>query len=236
MLLNSLFLEVLSTRNMRIKIIAFDLDGTLINAYEAVAVALKRVLREYGLLEADDLTIQRNVGWGERILLSAFLPEDILDEAQKKYHKYHGEALPETVKFLPGAEELLKALKEKDYSLVIATNRPVWSTDIILDCLKVKNDFTYILSGEQVSKMKPDPEILLHILEKYELSKDEMLYVGDMTVDAITGNAAGVKTVVVTTGSSTREEIEEEKPFKVIDNVYETLDILEEMKMQQAKS
>jgi len=218
-----------------IKLIAFDLDGTLINAYQAVATALNRLLHEFGFDSAEDEVIQRHVGWGQRKLLGAFLPEQLLDEAEPKYQEYHGEELPKKVKFLPGAKELLDVLSGNGYRLIVATNRPIWSTTIILDCLQIKNAFDFVLSGEQVARFKPEPDIIYTILDKYQADKDELLYVGDMTVDAITGNAAGVRTVVVTTGSSTREEIALQKPYKIVDNVLDVARIVEEINDGKSK-
>jgi len=210
--------------------VIFDLDGTLVNAYHAVAVALNRVLRELEIKEADDHTIQRSVGWGERHLLGCFVCEEKLDKAVELYRKYHKETLPEKTIFLPGAAELLKTLKEEGFSLNIATNRPVWSTSIILDCLGTTELFDIVLSGEEVNKQKPEPDVLNKVIEKLGIGKEDALYVGDMTVDAQTGSAAGVDTVIVTTGSSTKDEIAAENPLRIIDNVIEVKSILDEMK------
>jgi phosphoglycolate phosphatase len=210
-----------------IKLIIFDLDGTLVNAYKAVAVSVNKVLSDLNIPEADDATIQREVGWGERKLLNAFISDDLLDNAVAMYRKYHKQALSGNTFFLSGAKELIDIICKRGYTLAVATNRPVWSTKEILDCLGIRDRFKIVLSGEQVKNQKPAPDIIFDILEKLSVKKGEALFVGDMTVDAQTGNAAGVKTVIVTTGSSTREEIERESPFKIVDNVYDVVSIVE---------
>ena len=70
-----------------------------------------------------------------------------------------------------------------------------------------------------VKKQKPEPEILEKILSKFSLGPDQALFVGDMTVDVETGNNAGVATIAVLTGSSTKEEIASLKPFQSISNI-----------------
>ena len=209
-----------------LKLIIFDLDGTLVNAYDAVAVALKRILLEFDLPIASDDAIQRSVGWGERHLLGCFVPEEKLDQAVELYRQYHKEAIPGNTRFLPDADKLIKELEAKGYALAIATNRPVWSTAIILKHLQIDSKFEFVLSAEQVDKHKPEPDILFSVLGQLSFTKEEALYVGDMTVDAKTGNAADVKTVIVTTGSSTREEIARELPFAIIDNVLNVLEFV----------
>jgi len=211
-----------------IKLIIFDLDGTLVNAYDAVALALNKVLQDLNIPQVDDLTIQRSVGWGEGHLLGCFVPDARLDEAVALYRNYHKELLPDNVRFLPSAKELVEGLKKKQFTLAVATNRPIWSTTIILETLNIKDEFALILSGENVEKQKPEPDVILEVVNRLSYKKEEALYVGDMTVDAKAGRAAGIKTVIVTTGSSTEEEIAQENPSKIVSDVYKVIEFIEE--------
>jgi len=212
----------------QIQLVVFDLDGTLVDAYEAVASSLNRALNKLNLPSVDDESIKRNVGWGERSLLGAFVSQENLDAALLIYREEHRKALSVSTKFMPGALELLSALKEKKYKLAIATNRPGWSTTIILKYLKIDHFFDYVLSADDIKAPKPSGEILLRVMEKLLTSAEDTLYVGDMTIDIETGNNAGVRTISVVTGSSTEQEIRDLKPFKIILNIVEVLDILEQ--------
>ena len=69
----------------------------------------------------------------------------------------------------------------------------------------------------------------MRILHKFSLDPEQALYVGDMVVDVQAGNNAGIKTVAVTTGSSTREEIAESSPHAIIGNVSEAAVIVDEL-------
>ena len=88
--------------------------------------------------------------------------------------------------------------------------------------------FDCILCGDNVEKPKPSGEILARILDRFSLAPEEALYVGDMAIDVQAGRDAQVPTLAVSTGSSTREELEAEKPFRVSDSIKEVLDVLEE--------
>ena len=213
----------------KVRLVIFDLDGTLINAYPAVERSINYVLKKAGCDPVDTETIKRTVGWGDRHLVETFTGPEKINKAIVLYRRHHKKALEKDTTLLPGAKRLLQILKKNGYKLAIASNRPAVYTNIVLEYLDIKKYFDRVLCGDKSARPKPHPDIILELLEKFGLKKSESLYVGDMTIDMQTGKRAGVKTVIVTTGSSTREDILKLKPFKVISNVYEVNDVLEKI-------
>jgi len=211
----------------KIKIIIFDLDGTLVDAYRAVASSVNYSLGKMGYPSIDDGTIKRRVGWGDRNLIQSFVQEDEIDKILSIYRQHHAAALKSGTTFLPGAKELLDKLKNSDYLLAIASNRPTRFTQIVLKHLRIDDYFEHVLCADKVRNAKPAPDLLMQILEKFSLSPDEAIYVGDMAIDIETGHGAKVRTVAVVTGSSTQEEIVSLKPFRIIRNISEVADIVE---------
>lgn len=204
-----------------VKLFIFDLDGTLVDAYPAIISSFNYTMEKMELSLQDDLTIRRAVGWGNGNLLRPFVGEERLEEARDIYRKHHHRELKKTTRLLPGAKRLLNKLKRKNYQLAIASNRPEYSSKIILRHLKADEYFDYILCGDKIANPKPAPDILKKILEKFDLSPREAVYVGDMTVDVLTGKRAKVRTVAVVTGSSTKSEVRKLQPFKLIDRLTE---------------
>jgi len=180
-------------------------------------------------LACDDDTIKRTVGWGDRHLVGTFVAQDNLDKAMSIYRQHHARALKAGTTFLPGAQKLLIKLKAEGYSLAVASNRPTRFTHIVLKHLRIDQTFDYVLCGDKVTHPKPAADILEKVLAKFSLAPNEVVYIGDMTIDVQTGHKAGVKTVIVLTGSSTREEIACLKPFRIIDHVLEAAEIVEEL-------
>jgi phosphoglycolate phosphatase len=203
----------------KLKAVIFDLDGTLVNAYQAVERSMNYALVQSGFKKVPALTIKRSVGWGDRQLIERFVGEEHAPRVLKIYRQHHKESLKTGVKFLAGAERLIKELRGRDYILAIATNRPQRFTRIILDVLNIEDHFDYVLCADKIERPKPHPDMLQAILKKYDLHTREALYVGDMTIDVQTGNSAGVKTVAVLTGSSTPKEISAMKPYKIIPRI-----------------
>jgi len=212
----------------KIKLIIFDLDGTLVDAYQAVAASLNHALKSFGYPAIDDLTIKRSVGWGDKNLISKFVPAEDVDRVLSVYRSHHRSALKSGTKFLPGAKQVLVQLKNEGFKLAIASNRPSRFTHIILKHLDVQSHFAAVVCADQVGAPKPAPDCLDRILKTCRIGPEEALYVGDMTIDIETGKNAGVSTVGVITGSSTEEEIRSLNPNWIIYHISELRQVLEE--------
>jgi phosphoglycolate phosphatase len=210
----------------KFKMVIFDLDGTLVNAYKAVYSSINFALTKSGFAPVSAQIVKRSVGWGDRHLIEGFVGKESAPPVLKRYRRHHAQALKNGVTFLPGAKALIADLNRQGYLLAIATNRPKRFTKIILKDLGLARLFDYVLCGDEVKRPKPHPGMLLQILKKFHLSRQDALYVGDMTIDAETGRAAKVVTVAVLTGSSTEDEIKVYKPFRIIKKISQIREII----------
>jgi len=198
------------------KLAIFDLDGTLVDAYKAVQISFNVALEALGYPSLDLQMIRKNVGWGERILISRFVKEEDIDEVIFLYQQHHEDALKLGVQVLPYAKELLTFLKKSGITLAIASNRSERFTRIILEHKQLLPYFDYLLCGDKVKNPKPAPDMLNKICDKFHCTSQEAVYIGDMVVDVQAGRRASIKTIAVTTGSSTSEEILAENPFACV--------------------
>jgi len=179
-----------------------------------------------GLRKQTNIVIKRAVGWGDRALLSPFVKRAQLDRALVIYRRHHRKSLLKKVFFMPYAKNLLRYLHKKKYKLAIATNRPNRFTHILLKNLGIEKYFDYILCKDQIRFGKPHPSIINKILRKIKVNKNQVLYVGDMTIDIRTGKKAKVKTFAVATGSSTIGELGKEHPDYLEKNLAKLFKIL----------
>ncbi len=201
------------------KLFIFDLDGTLINAYPAIVESMNHTLRRMNHPEAEPERIIRSVGMGNDGLLKRFFSEAEVPEARQIYREHHRVNLAGKISLLPGALELLRSLKANGKLLAVASNRPKETAFLLIKTLEIETYFDRVLTGEEVPEPKPAPDIIKALLEYFRVSPEEAVYVGDMDIDAQTGTAAGVKTIIVTTGSSGREEIEAAGPDIILDSL-----------------
>ena len=208
------------------KLIIFDLDGTLVNAYPAIISSFNYTMQKLGYPKKDPLTIRRAVGWGDENLLKPFLKTEDLSKALLIYRTHHKIALVKDSYLFPKVKMVLARLQDKSYRLAVASNRPTRFSWILIRHLKLEKYFDYVLCADKLKHIKPHPEILNKIMQKFSLKPERTLYVGDMAIDAQAARRAQVKTVIVTTGSSTTDEIRKEKPYRIIGRLNDLLKIL----------
>lgn len=199
-----------------IKLVIFDLDGTLVDAYAAIASSFNYVMRRLGLKTQSASLIRSLVGWGDAALLKPYVFKRDLEYALNLYRNHHKTSLLRHTHLCPYVRGLLRALKTEGYKLAVASNRPSKFSHILLKHLKIGGFFDYVLCADQFGHAKPHPEMLNKIVKRFRLKKSQALYVGDMVIDAQAGRRAKINTVIVTSGSSSKLEIKKEKPFRII--------------------
>jgi len=202
-----------------LKLIIFDLDGTLVNAYPAIISSFNCTMREFGYPRQEPSLIRRAVGWGDENLLEPFIKATDLKKALRFYRKHHRVSLVKQSRLFPRAKKILTYFRGRGYKLAVASNRPTRFSWILIRHLEIAGYFDYVLCADKLRHIKPHPEILNTILKKFSLKPQEAIYVGDMALDAQAGRRAGIKTAIVTTGSSTRQEIKKQKPWRIMHKI-----------------
>jgi len=215
-----------------VKLIIFDLDGTLIDAYPAIVSSFNYAMSKLGYPKQNALAIRRAVGWGDENLLMPFVKKGDLNKALIIYRKHHKKALLAGARLFPEVRVLLARLKKEGYKLAVATNRPTEFSLILIRHLKLSRYFDYILCADKLKHGKPHPEIINRIRRRFYLRPDEVIYVGDMVIDIQAGRRAKVKTIAVTGGSSTWVELKKKRPCRIIQNIRALSGILRRDKKQ----
>jgi 2-phosphoglycolate phosphatase, prokaryotic len=177
-----------------IRLVIFDLDGTLIDSAEDIALHVGRVYRE---LKGKDLPadeVKKNIGDGARSLLANFFQGQELEDALERFlHYYISEPVIHTKPY-EGVMETLKSLKERGIFLAIATNKPHAITLEVLKRLKMLHYFDEVLGADLLPEKKPSPLPLLEIAKRLEVTPELGLMVGDSENDILAGRRAGMLT------------------------------------------
>ncbi len=209
-----------------IKLVIFDLDGTLVNAYGAINSSFNYVMRKLGLKPQSANTIRRAVGWGDINLLKPYVRPKDLEFALGLYRNHHKYSLLKHSRLYRRVRYLLRCLKAEGYKLAVASNRPTEFSFILLRHLRLTDFFDYVLCADKLKYGKPHPQILNKIIKRFGVKKSQALYVGDMAIDAQAARRARIKAIIVTGGSSDNRQIKKEKPFKIIFKINKLLDLL----------
>jgi phosphoglycolate phosphatase len=177
-----------------IRLVIFDLDGTLIDSAEDIALHVGRVYRELKGKDVPADEVKKNIGDGARSLLANFFQGQELEEALERFlHYYISEPVIHTKPY-EGVMETLEGLKERGILLAVATNKPHAITLEVLKRLKMLHYFDEVLGADLLPEKKPSPLPLLEIAKRLEVPPELGLMVGDSENDILAGRRAGMLT------------------------------------------
>ena len=207
-------------------VVAFDMDGTLIDSAADIGAAVNRMRVSFGLKELPRESVIRMVGNGARVLVARALadtPDADLDEAFRRYrHEYDTHLVVET-RLYPGVPEGLEALKTAGFRLAVFTNKPYKSTLFILKELGIDALFPVVVGADSGFPLKPAPEALFHILKETETDAACSWMVGDNWTDIDSGRAAGFRTAYCTWGYGAPDKYQPDAVCTSFDAVKRTI-------------
>jgi phosphoglycolate phosphatase len=208
-----------------IKLVIFDLDGTLIDSRLDLVHSVNAALRHIGRPELPDDVIASYVGDGAPVLIQRALGGEVVDEALVRkgleffltYYRAH--KLDHTTLY-PGIAETLAAIQNSNGNsrqLAVLSNKPVVPSRAIVEALGLGQFFSQIYGGNSFASKKPDPEGAAKLLEESGVRPEQAAIVGDSHVDIRTGRNAGLWTVGVTYGFAPHT-LAEVSPDVVVDH------------------
>ncbi len=214
------------------KLAIFDLDGTLLNTLDDLAAACNLALRECGCPEHEIEEYKLLVGRGNRNLILSALPpekrtEEMADRMWEIFNPYYDAHKCDLTKPYRGIPEMLGRLEKAGVAMAIASNKYQAGAEGVVANYFGQFNFVKILGQRDGSPIKPSPEIVGEIMSAApDVTKREIVYVGDSNVDMLTGANAGVFTVGVTWGFRSREELASCNPSKIVDSPEELAELI----------
>jgi phosphoglycolate phosphatase len=207
-----------------VRAVLFDFDGTLIDSYAAITASVNHVRAIHGLPPLPEEEVRRHVGRGPAYLLEHTVPGADMAADWPRYRAHHPSVMESGTRLLPGAAEVLAALRRDGRKVGVCSNKPRLFTVKLLAHLGLSVDL--VLGPEDVARPKPAPDMLLAALQRLALPADEVRYVGDMVVDIQTARDAGVQVWVVPTGSDERATLEAAHPDRLLHDLHEVIELL----------
>lgn len=181
---------------IKTKLVLLDLDGTLYDTRRVNYLSYNKALQKFGFNMNYDYFAKECNGRHYKVFLPTIMNgEERMEEVHNLKKRYYSEFLAETIE---NSElyELLDTLKEK-YHVALATTASRQNTEEILRYHHREGFFEYMITQEDVSKKKPDPECYLKAMEHFKIDGKDTIIFEDSKVGIQAGEAAGATVFVV---------------------------------------
>ncbi len=217
----------------KIKLLIFDLDGTLIDSERDLAASVNAMLARYGRKELPLEVIGTYIGDGAPMLIRRALGDpadrDFLQEALNYFLAHYREHKLDTTRPYDGIKQALYQLGRSDghRKLAVLTNKPVRASRDILAGLGFADTFFQVYGGNSFETKKPDPLGANILLQEAGVAPEQAVMVGDSQVDVLTARNAGLWSVGVTYGFAPRS-LEVAVPDVLVDSPAELATALTE--------
>ena len=193
---------------MAVKVVIFDLDGTLLDSAPDICFAVNKSLAQLQLPFSVSLQQTQNmIGGGVTILLKRTLDlfqysyDALLLQRLYRYFLQHYQAHNcQQSKLYPGAMQALQQLRDSGYKVALCTNKPYQPTLAILRHFAIESLFAACLGGDSLAEKKPSPLPLLTIAEQLGCQPRQCAYVGDSEVDYLAAQAADMPFIFIPFG------------------------------------
>jgi phosphoglycolate phosphatase len=191
----------------KIKLLIFDLDGTLIDSRLDLVHSVNAMLRHFKRPELPDDVVASYVGDGAPMLVRRALgdPKDdsFVKEALEYFLGYYRVHKLDYTHVYDGVKEMLAFLGHSNglqRQMAVLSNKPVNPSRAIVEALGLSHFFVHVYGGNSFPTKKPDPQGARTLLEQTKTRPEEALMVGDSSNDVLTGRNAGMRTCGVTYG------------------------------------
>lgn len=215
---------------MKYKLVIMDFDGTLMDTIYGLGYSMNKAIEYFGYPKRDIKEYNNYFGNGIYMALKRAMPDEVqketldkvYDRALIEYNKYFDLNL----KFYDGIPEFLDIVTSKT-KVAINSNKQNEMLNNIVNKNLNKWEFCGVHGMTSEVDQKPNPFYANKLIEKYNLKKEEVVYIGDTPVDIQTAKNAKITSIAVTWGFRDKEELEEAKPNYIVDSTEKLLELLQ---------
>jgi len=215
--------------SLRVRAVIFDVDGTLVDSLAAYRVVAERAAAPYGLTISD--AVVRDALNTTRPFWDLALPPDFADRAEtmEKLRREAARLWPEVLRdhgrLCPDAERVLTGLRDRGAKLGIATASRRGSLEA-LQRVGLIDLFDAVVTREDVTRRKPDPEGLLTCASRLGIAPRDTAYVGDSPLDMEAAHAAGMAAIGLLGGAGDATRLSAAGADRLVESLAMLADVL----------
>ena len=212
----------------------FDLDGTLTDTLDSLLFSVNEMMKELELPEITREQCRMYVVNGAKVLVRKALEsagvreEEYFDKAFRTFQRIFDQNCTYHVRPYKGIVSLLAGLKAQGMKLGVLSNKPDRQAVHVVQEIFGDRAFDLVRGQREGVPRKPDPAALLEMADNLKSGLSEVIYIGDSEVDIKTGQAAGVKTILVSWGFRSTEDLIKAGAEQIVDSVQEIFEITKE--------
>ena len=214
-----------------IKGIIFDLDGTLLSTDNDLCTAVNDVRAFFRCEPLDIEVIKSYLGDGIRMLVTRSLPNEYLmylDDAVELFHAFYASCYNDTTFPYESVIETLKIL-QVNYRLSVVSNKAQKYVDQLVKAHFCDIKFDSVYGDDENHKRKPDPQGIIESMNHMGCEKNEIILVGDSTVDIETAQKFGIPVCPVAWGFQSKETLYEMSKIEPINSMSDLILFLNQL-------
>jgi beta-phosphoglucomutase len=192
--------------------VLFDVDGVLVDSYHAHYESWARLAAEFGRTVTED-EFARTFGRTSRDIIAALWPEESLDDDERirslddRKEALYREIIAVDFPAMDGAVELIDALRTNGFALAVGSSGPPENVDLALRRLDRRNSFGAIVTGAEVTRGKPDPQVYLLAAERLGIEPRRCVVIEDAPAGIAAARAGGMASIGIASTGHTRAEL-----------------------------
>lgn len=213
-----------------IKAVIFDLDGTLVNSLEDLAISTNYALNSFGFPTHETEKYKYFVGDGMRKLIERVLPEQNRDTTTRAkvfesfFSYYSKHYLDKTVAY-DGIHNVLDALKQDGVKIAVVSNKADKMAKIVVEKI-FGNKFDFVVGKREGYPTKPDPKLTLEVIDVLGVKPCDCAFVGDSGMDMAAAKNSGCLAVGILWGFRDADELNKNGADYLLENVVEITNLI----------
>jgi len=210
------FGEIMNDLSRKTKGLIFDLDGTLIDSYDAIYLGLEEVFSHFRTPAIPYHQLGQYLGGSLEDILKSLLPPHQVEPAKTIFRNTYRAIYLDKTSLLDGAREVIEELGRRPVQLAVASNKSGQFCRKLLSHLGIDSFFSTIVGVRDGLRPKPFPDMVYAVLRDLKLNRDEVIMVGDTVEDIKAGKAAGVDVYALGNGYHPLEKLMRERPRRIL--------------------